>query len=580
MVFYILSQIYSVLKYMFQLFIAFIKLFFWCLRRIYLYCLLGIMILLIAYSIYAFRVIRKYKYEPYQVINIFDRNYRQVTVTGAKLEEYMTYEQIPKKVKQTIIYTEDKNFYTNIGLSFTGILRAIGQSIRKFFYFVIQKKEFFHIAGGSTITQQVIKLIFLTEDKLFARKIKELIYAPIITLCWSKQKIMEIYVNKVYLSYGIYGISLASKIFFYKNIDQLNYGEIAVLVAMLKDPSEYSPFYNYEQCIYRRNYILKTLYKNKIINQEEYNLYINQELYINLDMHNINKWFFINHEVRQEIIKNFGKDSYMRGGFDVHLTIDSDINQICSKSLEEICLGLEKNEKWAGPVGIAKKKSELVKFYAGSLVYPVRIINKEGEYEGKRNGKLSSIFLCQYEVNINDVLYLTRDDNTVINKPSFNGQVTMIAANGDIIASVSGCDPTYNQTFIDKRQRHPGSIAKVFDIAAIIDILELKDLYIPVYDRPLVVKNNKCVFPDLSTYLLLDQSDQKDDINTWIVHNWDNKFLGEISLGFALEHSRNIPFVDIILNRVGLEKFGRWMQNAGVLKHEPRPSSILGCLVF
>ena len=187
-------------------------------------------------------------------------------------------EKVPQLIKNAFISAEDKRFLKHHGIDILSLIRAS----------LINLKSGYIVEGGSTITQQASRLIFLNNELSFFRKIKEILIAIIMDIRFSKNQILKIYLNKVYLGSGAYGISEAAKIYFGKFIHELNLSEIALLAGLTPSPSNYSPYKNYDLAIKKRNKVLRSLYKNGFINKEELSQSINENIRLKQNLGKIN----------------------------------------------------------------------------------------------------------------------------------------------------------------------------------------------------------------------------------------------------------------------------------------------------
>ena len=184
---------------------------------------------------------------------------------------FVPYNAIPTKVINSFLSAEDKNFFSHPGVDAKGVVRATINNISN----IIYSKR---LEGASTITQQVAKNFLLSNEVSLNRKIKEAILAFRIERVLSKKRILELYLNQIYLGQGAYGIASASLEYFNKPISELNYAESALLAALPKAPSKYNPYNNEELAIYRRNLVLKNLLDNNYLKKEEYEKFINNKI--------------------------------------------------------------------------------------------------------------------------------------------------------------------------------------------------------------------------------------------------------------------------------------------------------------
>lgn len=223
--------------------------------------------------------------------------------------------EIPQNVINAIISTEDKNFYTHKGYDMAGLARSTLANVVA--GHVVQ--------GASTITQQLARILFLSNEKTFTRKIKELIVAVRIEKTIPKDKILEMYLNNVYLGSGAYGVEGASQIYFNKHLKNLTLAESALLAGLPQAPSVYSPFHDEELAIKRRNHVLKRMYRMRYITKDEYNSAVKEKLHLNPmpQIYTLNKAPYFCDYVMKEL-ENLGFDEVeiSQGGYRVITTLD------------------------------------------------------------------------------------------------------------------------------------------------------------------------------------------------------------------------------------------------------------------
>ena len=202
-------------------------------------------------------------YKPAVSSKLYSGGGELVSDFSSEKRIFVPYDSIPKIVINSFLSAEDKNFFTHPGVDAKGILRATINNISN----VLSSKR---LEGASTITQQVAKNFLLTNEVSINRKIKEAILAFRIERALSKERILELYLNQIYLGEGSYGIASASLEYFDKPISKLNYAEASLLAALPKAPSRYNPFKNAELAKYRRNLVIKNLLENSYIDKKKY----------------------------------------------------------------------------------------------------------------------------------------------------------------------------------------------------------------------------------------------------------------------------------------------------------------------
>jgi len=187
------------------------------------------------------------KWKPSQVSKVYASDGSLLTEFFVQRRQYVPIERIPDHVKYAFISIEDRTFYENPGIDLWGIMRAAFTNITSGRI----------VAGGSTISQQLIKNLFLTPEKSFKRKIKEMVLAIKLNRIYPKDKILEMYLNQIYLGHGAYGVESAAQVYFGKHVWELDVCEAAVLAGLPKAPSRYDPYKNMEGAIQRRNAVLQ-----------------------------------------------------------------------------------------------------------------------------------------------------------------------------------------------------------------------------------------------------------------------------------------------------------------------------------
>ena len=202
-------------------------------------------------------------YKPSVSSKVYSGNGVLISDFSAEKRIFVPFNSIPKIIINSFLSSEDKNFFKHPGVDAKGVLRAFKNNI----FNLIRSNR---LEGASTITQQVAKNFLLTNEVSLDRKIKEAILAFRIERALSKERILELYLNQIYLGEGSYGIASASLRYFDKPINELNYSEAALLAALPKAPSKYNPYKNKELATYRRNLVIKNLYQNSYISKDMY----------------------------------------------------------------------------------------------------------------------------------------------------------------------------------------------------------------------------------------------------------------------------------------------------------------------
>jgi penicillin-binding protein 1A len=238
---------------------------------------------------------------------------------------YLPAAAIPPLVKQAFIAAEDKNFYSHSGIDPEGILRALG----------ILLEGGKRAQGASTITQQVAKNFLLGNERSFERKIREMLLALRIESAYSKEKILELYLNEIFFGLGNYGIAAAALNYFGKSVHELTVAEAAYLAGLPKGPNNYHPFRNPEAALDRRRYVINRMVEDGFISRAEGDKALQEPLGVNprvLSPNSLVAGFFAE-EVRRELLDRYGEKKLYEGGLSVRTTLDPKMQLLARKSL-------------------------------------------------------------------------------------------------------------------------------------------------------------------------------------------------------------------------------------------------------
>ena len=272
--------------------------------------------------------------------------------------------EVPDLLKKAFIATEDKNFYHHKGYDIFGIIRSSIQN-------VIARQA---VQGASTITQQLARILFLSNERTMSRKIKELEVATRIEKTISKDKILEMYLNNVYLGAGAYGIAGASKIYFNKKLNQLTLPEMALIAGLPQAPSVYNPYNNIDLAKKRRNQVLKRMLAMKYIKKDEYKKAIDAEIKLSdlPQLYTTNKAPYFNDYVMKELIEklHFDENDIIHGGYKIITTLDSKAqekaNEVILANMK--AYGLTSKSQQAAVFGYNTVDGKIL-FYAGGKNY-------------------------------------------------------------------------------------------------------------------------------------------------------------------------------------------------------------------
>lgn len=265
-------------------------------------------------------------YRPDIVTVVLDRNGNRIAEIYQQKRIWVEYRDIPEVMINAIIAIEDRNFFKHEGISFIAILRAALYDIKSMRF----------AQGGSTITQQLAKLLFLTPEKSLSRKIKEALLAIEIERNITKEEILEIYFNQIYIGEGAYGIESGARLYFNKSISQINLEEAATLAAIPNAPAIYSPLANYDLAIKRRNLVLACMRREGFISSKEENNANSKPITLYTKPQEDESYrqprYFVS-MIKQYIAQKYGDDILYKGGLTIRTTLDRDLQAAAVKSI-------------------------------------------------------------------------------------------------------------------------------------------------------------------------------------------------------------------------------------------------------
>ncbi len=473
---------------------------------------------------------------------------------------FVPYSSIPKNVINSFLSAEDKNFFSHPGVDAKGVLRATINNIKN----IMTSKR---LEGASTITQQVAKNFLLTNEVSINRKIKEAILAFRIERALSKERIIELYLNQIYLGSGAYGVAAASLEYFDKSIKELNYAEAALLAALPKAPSKYNPYRNLELAKFRRDLVLKNLLDNDFIKLDKYEKL--KESKIKLKK---NKKVFLEdaqyyiEDVRKNIINKLTYEKVYKQGFNINTPINLELQKIATNSLRKGLINYDKRKGWHGVLARKNykknwhKDEDLKRFNLEKTIgWEIAIVTKVDKFSvdietiNKFKGTIEykDITWTKKEfdeiLKIGDVVYVKKNNNNFFSLkqiPKINGGIVIMDPYTGRVLALSGGFSFKNSEFNRASQalRQPGSAFKPFVYA-----LALENKYTPstlILDAPLVL-------------------DQGSDLKLWKPENYGKKFYGLSTLRVGLEKSRNLMTVRIAQN-LGINKIAKFSSELGI----------------
>ena len=497
-------------------------------------------------------------YKPPVSSKVYSGNGKLVSDFSKEKRIFIPYSSIPKNVINAFLSAEDKNFFSHPGVDAKGVLRAIINNIGN----ILTSKR---LEGASTITQQVAKNFLLTNEVSINRKIKEAILAFRIERALSKERILELYLNQIYLGSGAYGVAAASLEYFDKSIKELNYVESAMLAALPKAPSKYNPYRNSDLAKFRRDLVLKNLLENNFIDLTQYENFRSQKI----QLKKVKKVFledaqYYIEDVRKNVIEQLTYEKVYKQGFNINTPINLELQKIATTSLREGLVEYDRRKGWRGPITnkkFTKNWSENLNKYEieKSINWKIAIVKKvnkfsvEIETKDKINGIIDyqDITWTKKEfdnlLKVGDIVYVKRvsENNFSLKQiPKINGGIVVMDPYTGRVMAIAGGFSFKNSEFNRASQalRQPGSAFKPFVYA-----LALENNFTPsslVLDAPLVL-------------------DQGSDLKLWKPENYGKKFYGPSTLRVGLEKSRNLMTVRIA-QKLGVKNLAKFSTNLGI----------------
>jgi penicillin-binding protein 1A len=494
---------------------------------------------------------------------------------------YVPLSKMPDSLKNAIIAVEDSRFWQHSGIDYIGISRALF-------------KDVLHLSlreGGSTITQQLAKIVFLSSEKTIIRKVKEAQLALRIEKELSKKEILELYLNRAFFGHGAYGAEMAARTYFGKSVGQINLAESAMLAGLVKAPNSYSPFNDLVKAKERQSVVLLRMVEEGYLKPAQAESIKKQPLLLSQTRSTSEAYNYFVDYIRQYLVAKYGEEKVYKGGLRVHTTLDKNAQIQAQKALQEGLREVDKRRGWRGPIArrenVKETNTEKISFSASvgdiSRGVVMSVSPKEAiiRYRGV-NGKLlpadavwagTSLekpkarpktlknFNLTDILKKGDVIYVKvkaiSGKNIALSleqEPEIEGAVAAVEpSTGFVRALIGGFNYTksdYNRAVMSQRQ--PGSAFKPIIYAA-----ALERGYTPatiVIDEPV-------------SYTKGAGGEE------WKPENYDRKYLGPTRLREGLAFSRNVMTVKLV-DFIGVDKVIDLARNLGIQGNMERNLSI------
>jgi penicillin-binding protein 1A len=489
-------------------------------------------------------------YQPPISSRVYSDDGRLIAEYALEKRLFIPFESVPKKVVNSFLSAEDKNFFKHPGVDVKGILRALIKNLKN----ISEDKR---LEGASTITQQVAKNFLLTNEVSLNRKIKEAILAFRIERAYSKERILELYLNQIYLGQGTYGIAAASLEYFDKSVKDLDYTEAALLAALPKAPSKYDPFKYPDVAKFRRNLVIQNLEDNNYISKEQLKKFKDSKIILKRrKIEILNEANSYTEEVRRSIKEKYGFKKLYSEGLSIRTPLDVNYQIQAIISLRNGIEAYDRRHGWRGPITNKLKNSNWKKIVKNLKIDPtlnwkkaeILTIDESGINFKTLKGSQGNIVLKKLKwaipnkknifdrFKVGDIIFVKKKNDIWDLKqyPKVNGGIVVIDPyNGDVKALVGGFNfksSEFNRVTQAKRQ--PGSAFKPIVYAA-----ALENGYSPnsiILDAPFV-------------------ESQGVGLKDWKPENYGKKFYGPSTLRKGIEYSRNLMTVRIA-KQLGVDK--------------------------
>ena len=494
------------------------------------------------------------EFRPSVITQVYARDGQRIGEFYSERRIEVPYSRLPRHLVLAFVAAEDARFFEHPGVDISGIVRA--------FFRNLEAGEV--VQGGSTITQQVVKRILLTSEKSFARKIREAVLAYRIDNYMTKEEILNVYLNHIFMGHGAYGVEAAAQEYFSKHVEDLNLAEVAILAGIPKAPSRYDPYLNPQRAKERQAYVLKRMAEVGFISKEQEQAAFRQPIKLKpFRPEWIKDCGYFTEQVRSQLEDRFGKESVYSMGLRVYTTADVQLHKVAHEAIESGIDGLIQRNGYRGPLRhvhgkeMAAFQDRQAKYYRK---YPPRkglavtalvvdapdrrrargvyfrlgdqwgILRDAGGSKSRattpvaslRPGDVVQVRLLERERQAKmwtaELIAAPMVQAAVVSMELKTGQVRVLMGGKDF------GDSTFNRATQARRQ--PGSAFKPILYAAAVEKGFRPDSIL--VDSPLSLPGGR-------------------HGQLWSPQNYDHRFYGPIPLSYALAHSRNVPAVRLMM---------------------------------
>jgi len=495
-------------------------------------------------------------------LRIFSRDRRLIAEFGEKRRVPLSYGEIPDQMVMAFLAAEDDRFFQHPGVDYKGILRAVLKLVQSG-----HRRQ-----GGSTITMQVARNFFLTPERTYIRKLREIFLALRIEAELEKQDIFELYLNKIYLGHRAYGVGAAAQVYYGKRVSELSLPEIATIAGLPKAPSSNNPLTNPKRAVERRDYVLRRMQKLGFIKPSEYNLAVSTPVTASLHTPEpeIEAPYFAE-MVRADLVERFGKEAYTQG-YQVYTTLDSRLQKAANDAVRKALIAYDRRHGFRGveqhfDLTEASTEQQWDEFLSGQRVIGglqpglvTQVFERsvtvylgagrsiEIEWDGlkwarayvNKNRRGPALKTAGEILVVGDLIRIQNlggeaEPNWQLAQiPAVEGALVSVDPNSGALLAVVGGFDFYHSKFnrVTQAKRQPGSGFKAIIYSAALD---------EGYTAASLINDAPVVFDDPSLE------------SAWRPENYSGKFFGPTRLRFALTKSRNLVSIRL-LRAIGVDR--------------------------
>jgi penicillin-binding protein 1A len=487
-------------------------------------------------------------------LRIFSAEGHLIAEFGEKRRIPMKHSEMPEQLIQAILAAEDARFYEHHGVDYRGILRAV--------YSLATTGV--KAQGGSTITMQVARNFFLSREKTYLRKLNEIILSLQIEQSLTKNEILTLYLNKIYLGNRSYGVGAAANVYYGKPLQTLNLAQLAMIAGLPKAPSTFNPIANPDRAQLRRDYVLRRMWEVGYISQQDYLSTIQAPITASFHSRDVEVYApYVAEMIRTKLIKQYGNEAYNRG-LNVHTTIKAKHQQAANEALQSALLAYDQRHGYRGPLKqitvdqvtanqatyeqalsafdtigplypaivtsidssnmaqVYVKTTELIELKLDSMTWAGKLLSTNSR--GKAPKKVSDV------LSVGDIIHVTQDKKSqwrLAQLPEVEGALIAVSPYDGAVTALNGGFEYFQNKFnrVTQSRRQPGSGFKPFIYSAALD---------KGYTAASIINDAPVV---------LDNASVEDG---WRPENYSHKFYGPTRLRVALIHSRNLVSIRLL----------------------------------